>query len=172
MVSPPRNASSRRAARILLSSAIGTRDPDLAAREPVRGPQQGTASARPDRDRREVLAQCGRAHALGARPADRGGRWRARPRKGEAPWKASDRTMEAEDFAIRVRNAFQDGRDPRTVVTAEDCGSVAAIEWGSLTGPGITPGNTSCPADAALERMATRRVRQGRAVLEPAGGGA
>jgi hypothetical protein len=68
------------------------------------------------------------------------GRWRARPRKGEAPWKASDRTMEAEDFAIRVRNAFQDGRDPRTVVTAEDCGRVAAIEWGSLTGPGITPG--------------------------------
>ena len=48
--------------------------------------------------------------------------------------------MEAEDFAIRVRNAFLDGRDPRTVVTAEDCGGVAAIEWGSLTSPGMTPG--------------------------------
>ena len=68
------------------------------------------------------------------------GRWRARPRKGEAPWKASERALEAEDCAIRVRNAFQDGRDPRSGVSAEDCELVAAIEWGSLTGPGITPG--------------------------------
>ena len=40
----------------------------------------------------------------------------------------------------RVRNALQDGRDPRTVVTAEECGIVAAVEWGSRSGPGITPG--------------------------------
>ena len=43
-------------------------------------------------------------------------------------------------FARRVRSAFEDGRDPRTVVTAEEAGIVAGVEWGSRTGPGITPG--------------------------------
>ena len=52
---------------------------------------------------------------------------------------AADRLLEAEDFARRVRSAFEDGRDPRTVVTAEDCRIVAAVEWGSRSGPGITP---------------------------------
>lgn len=68
------------------------------------------------------------------------GRWRSRPRKGESPFKAADRLLDAEDFALRVRSAFEEDRDPRTVVTAEDCKHVAGIEWNSRTGPGIEPG--------------------------------
>ena len=68
------------------------------------------------------------------------GRWRCRPRKGKSKRKAEDRMLEAEDIAIRVRNALLDGRDPRDVVSAAECRAVAIIEWGSRTGPGITPG--------------------------------
>ena len=70
------------------------------------------------------------------------GRWRSRPRKGESPFKAADRLLEAEDFARRVRSAFEDGRDPRTVVTAEEAEIVASVEWGSRGGPSITPAMT------------------------------
>ena len=76
-------------------------------------------------------------------PLDRlpeAGRWRFQPRKGEPRKKTEDRMLEAEDAAIRARNALLDGRDPRTVVSIEECKAVAAIEWGSRTGPGITPG--------------------------------
>ena len=53
---------------------------------------------------------------------------------------ADDRKQDAEDFARRVRSAFEDGRDPRTVVTAEEAEIVAGVEWGSRGGPSITPG--------------------------------
>ena len=87
------------------------------------------------------------------------GRWRVRPRKvpkakdnspaelareeiakAKARREAEDRKIDAEHFAIRVHSALLDGRDPRTVVTAEDCKLVAGVEWGSRDGPGIEPG--------------------------------
>ena len=51
--------------------------------------------------------------------------------------KADDDAIDAEDAAMRVRAALEDGRDPRTVVTAEECKLVASVEWGSRGGPGI-----------------------------------
>lgn len=68
------------------------------------------------------------------------GRWRVRPRKGEPKTILEGRKLEAEDAALRVQAALRDGRDPRSVVTAEECRAVAAIEWGSLAGPDISPG--------------------------------
>ena len=99
-----------------------------------------------------------RPQAPGARPADRSGPVACQageasgpsttPRRSgsrsvrqvKARKEADDRKLDAEDFARRVRSAFEDGRDPRTVVTAEEAGIVAGVEWGSRTGPGITPG--------------------------------
>ena len=86
-------------------------------------------------------------------------RWRVRPKKTKrakfaseeeriaeafgqvkARKEAADRRQDAEVFAHRVRRAFEEDRDPREVVTAEECKLVAAIEWGSRSGPGIEPG--------------------------------
>ena len=60
--------------------------------------------------------------------------------KAKARREAEDRKIDAEHFAIRAHSALLDGRDPRTVVTAEDCKLVAGVEWGSREGPGIDPG--------------------------------
>ena len=87
------------------------------------------------------------------------GRWHVRPRSTKrakfdseeervaeafaqvkARKEADDRKQDAEDFARRVRSAFEDGRDPRSVVSAEEAGIVASVEWGSRGGPSITPG--------------------------------
>ena len=65
---------------------------------------------------------------------------RERIAKAKARREAEDRKLEAEDFAIRAHSALLEGRDPRTVVTAEEAGIVAGVEWGSREGPGIEPG--------------------------------
>ena len=115
------------------------------------------------------------------------GRWRVRPRSSKrfkhateeerfaeafaqvkARKEADDRKQDAEVFARRVRSAFEDGRDPRTVVTAEEAEIVAGVEWGSRGGPSITPGMELQGPGQRLARLAARRMRKGRPVLEPA----
>jgi hypothetical protein len=91
-----------------------------------------------DRGRRSAISRRISANSPPRTEVGRGipeGTW---PRKGESLFKAADRLPEAEDFAIRARNALLDGRDPRTVVTAEEAEIAAAVESNSRGGPSIS----------------------------------
>ena len=142
----------------------------------------GAAEARPDR--RSTRAFWGGtvdAPRAGPRPADRGralareaegaaeegwaharGAGRRRFRGRKARRKADDDAIDAEDAAMRVRAALEDGRDPRTVVTAEECKLVASVEWSSRGGPGVDARHGIRGAAYSLGILAERRVRQGR----------
>ena len=67
------------------------------------------------------------------------------PKGGEGKAKA------AQDAALRVRQAFEEGRDPREVVTAEECELCAELERRARTVPDITPGIPDTEQRRALD---------------------